>query len=91
MRIVLQTQGKKSILLNAAKKQQKLKRDSSATRVRFSEDSLSKRKRTTLSPVGGQASSARVLRVHLETDQIRSFKYDGFTLVKVRVGLVGQA
>ena len=43
-----------------------------------------KKKRTALPFVGGQEVTNRVLRVFLETEQTRSFKYDGFTLVKVR-------
>ncbi|XP_067949504.1 FERM and PDZ domain-containing protein 4-like [Watersipora subatra] len=81
----ISTHGKKSILLNAAKKQQKLKRDSSATRVRFSEESLdTKKKRTALPVIASQdaTNSNKVLKVFLETQQTRSFKYDGFTLVK---------
>ena len=71
-------------MLNAAKKQQKLKRDSSASRVRFSEDALNKKKRVSLPlPGANEAKISNVLKVGIETSQTRSFKFDSFTLVKV--------
>lgn len=84
LEIELQTQGKKSILLNAAKKQLRLKRDSSTSRVRFSEDAFkSKRACLPMSPKEEKKSVTTVLKVFIEANQTRSFKYDSFTCVKV--------
>lgn len=49
---------------------------------------MNKKKRVAL-PLNGstEAKLSNVLKVGIETNQTRSFKFDGFTLVKVNTGI----